>query len=60
MREEEGGRRADVLDLTGSHILFYLTSTAHLQSTHQGDAKACGEGGRAGGDRKTHRQRERA
>lgn len=29
-----GGRRADGLDLTGSHVLFYLTSRAHLQSIH--------------------------
>lgn len=32
--KREEGRRAEVLDLTGSHVLFYLTSTIHLQSLH--------------------------
>lgn len=34
MRNEEEGRRAAPLDLTGSHHIFYLTSTIHLQSIH--------------------------
>lgn len=34
MKNEEEGRRAAVLDLTGSHDGFYLTSTNHLQSIH--------------------------
>lgn len=61
VREKEGGRRADGLDLTGSHVLFYLTSRAHLQSIHlviPGRHQGLWWGGRAG-ETERHIDREK-